>query len=553
MATLVRPLLGLCACALALSCGAAAIAAETPVAEAIIELPKFEVVDDRVLPPPESWQYAEIPGYEILSSLSEKRTRHFVRDFLLLQQVTAGIMPALFRGDSPVPTAIILCDRDREFDRFRPLSNGGPGAGIYSMFLRNAERSAIVVDFTRLEPTVQGQNAMDSNPYRSFYREYFRFMIRRQLVRSAPAWYEEGLVQILSATQFSRKHVDFGQIDNGLGDYKAGDFNKVLDQRGLIPLKEFFETSRREGFWSSQAYAFVHFCLYSNKYRYQQRFYQFVQRLENEPATEKLFQECFGMNYAKMAVELRGYIQFTMHHPVRYDAKKGEELPEPPAVQLQEAPDGVVGRLKGEVFRLGGHDLPARNSLIAPYIRGERDPRLLAALGLDELEAGRSARARRFLEAAAQAKATRARAYLELARLRYTEVGAQVGAAQLDPKQTASVVDPLLTAHGQLPRMTEVYVLLSEVWQRSEVAPTSADYGVVLEGVKAFPRDASLVYAAAELGAKRGFTTEARQLAEHGLKLTGATPARERFVQLTATLAREPEKTSPEGSSPSTP
>src|SRR5262245_51494361 len=105
---LISRLLGVGGGALLLVWGTPAIAADGPPAGPVIELPKFEVVDERVLPPKESWQYAEIPGYEILSSLSEKRTRHFVRDFLLLQQVTAGIMPALFRGDSPVPTAIIL-------------------------------------------------------------------------------------------------------------------------------------------------------------------------------------------------------------------------------------------------------------------------------------------------------------------------------------------------------------------------------------------------------------------------------------------------------------
>jgi len=88
---------------------------------------------------------------------------------------------------------------------------------------------------------------------------------------------------------------------------------------------------------------------------------------------------------------------------MRFEAKKGQELPEPPAVVLREAADADVGRIKGEVLRLGGHGEAARNTLIAPFVRGEREPRLLAALGLDELQGGRTERARKFLEAAAQA------------------------------------------------------------------------------------------------------------------------------------------------------
>ena len=46
---------------------AAPAAVSTAVAEQpIIELPKFEVTDSRVLPAPEKWRYAAIPGFEVL-------------------------------------------------------------------------------------------------------------------------------------------------------------------------------------------------------------------------------------------------------------------------------------------------------------------------------------------------------------------------------------------------------------------------------------------------------------------------------------------------------
>ena len=67
--------------------------AETPSSPPVVELPVFEVKDSRVLPPPESWKYAEIPGFEILSRISERETKRFVRDFLLLQEVIEVIMP----------------------------------------------------------------------------------------------------------------------------------------------------------------------------------------------------------------------------------------------------------------------------------------------------------------------------------------------------------------------------------------------------------------------------------------------------------------------------
>src|SRR5258708_22725253 len=101
-----------------------------------------------------------------------------------------------------------------------------------------------------------------------------------------------------------------------------------------------------------------------------------------------------------MGLELRGYVGFTNYTATQYKAKKGQELPEPPAVDLHAAADADVGRIKGEVLRLGGHGEAAHNALIAPYIRGERDPRLLAPLRLDERCAEPNDRGAKFLQAA---------------------------------------------------------------------------------------------------------------------------------------------------------
>jgi hypothetical protein len=87
----------------------------------VIELPKFEVTDSRLLPPKEKWLYAEVPGFEILSQISERESKRFVRDFMLLQEVVNVIMPGLNQGFVPVPTALILCGaRGKGFDQFIP-------------------------------------------------------------------------------------------------------------------------------------------------------------------------------------------------------------------------------------------------------------------------------------------------------------------------------------------------------------------------------------------------------------------------------------------------
>jgi len=514
---------------------AAAWGADPPpvVSGEIVELPKFEVADTRLLPPPQSWHYAAIPGFEVLSNISERETKRFVSDFLLLQEAAGVLMPALVRTDVTVPASLILCGGGNRFNAFMPVDRGDDIYRTNSLFFDDAERAGIVVDFALSQLELDALTTVEADPYRSFYKEYFRHLIRLQAGRP-PAWVEEGLVQLFSAIDFGRKWITFAQIGDGFGGGKDNDFNRLLTRRALLPFDELFTADRSDdAFWSAQAYAFVHMCLYGRGQRYQAGFVKFVGRLSGEPPTEALFQECFHKTYKEMALELRGYLDFTDHKYLQFTAKKGQALPEPPPVALREATEAEAGRITGEVLRLGGHGGDAHLALIAPYIRGARDPQLLAALGLDERVAGHDERARKFLEAAAQARVVRPRVYLELARLRYAAV-AEDGAVggELTTAQVSAVLAPLATACTQPPPMAETYELMAEVWSHSAQPPARGDLAVLNQGVGVFPHRPLLLALAAELNLHHGDPETARKIIVHALRVLPASPARTAIEQL---------------------
>jgi hypothetical protein len=526
------------------SAAAAAESGATKPAGEVIELPKFEVTDSRLLPQPEAWHYARIPGFEILSNASQGATKRFVGDFLLLQSAVEAIMPGLSRGHVPVPTALILCGRGNSFEQFVPAEQEAFRFGRNALFFQNPERAAIVVDFALAEIQLTDNTTEESDPYRGFYLEYFRYLIRRQMSRPPPPWFEEGLVQIFAAMDVSRKWITFGQVGDGFGGEKTGDFNRRLAERALIPFRDFLERDRpteRGTFWSAQCYGFVHLCLYGMNKKHQRGFITYLQRLETEEPTEALFKDCFKLSYDQMGLELRSYIDFTFYQATQFRAKKGEELPKPPEIALQKAPDAVVGRVKGEVLRLAGKGTEAREALIAPFIRGERDPQLLAALGLDEKLAGRDERARKFLEAAVAGKTDRARAYLELGRLRLAEAKAAPVAPRqlLTAAQVQGVLTPLFVARTLQPPLAEVYALIAQTWTLSAQAPERGHFDVVLEGVRRFPRDTGLVLDAALLAAKRGFASDAAKLARHGARVAKEPGEQDRFRLLEAAIERD--------------
>jgi len=531
---------------LALPLGAAGADAPAPVVPGeIIELPKFEVTDSRVLPQPETWHYAAIPGFEVLSNISERETKRFVNDFLLLQEAIGVLMPTLRNTNVAVPTSLLLCGRGDRFNRFMPADRGDDLYRTNSLFFADPERGAIVVDFALSELLLADNTSIEADPYRGFYKEYFRHLIRQQMGRKPPAWFEEGLVEMFSAIDFNKKWITFAQIGDGFGGGKDSDFNQMLGRRALMPLPEMFarETITSDRFWSAQCYAFVHMCLYGRGQRYQQGFLKFLTRLGSEPPSEEMFKECLGKSFKEMNLELRGYLDFTDHKYMQFTAKKGQALAEPPPVALREATEAESGRIVGEALRLGGHGAAAHLALIAPYIRGSRDPQLLAALGLDERLAGHEDRARKFLEAAMQAKVARPRAYLELARMRFATVTQAVSGKadkRFSEAQAADVLEPLAAARSQPPPMAEIYELAAEVWARSARPPGRDDLKFINEGVNHFPRRPLLLVRAAEFNLRHGDPEDARKIINYGLRVMPNSPARLALEGLRDELPPEP-------------
>jgi hypothetical protein len=518
-------------------------APENPAALPVVELPKFEVTDSRLLPPPESWHYAVVPGFEILASISSRETTRFVRDFLLLREAIDVIMPGFADTDVAVPTSLILTGRGKDFDRFVPAERGADSFATNTLFFDDPERDAIVVDFALTQLQFADNTTQEADPYRGFYKEYFRYLIRRRMGGRPPAWLEEGFVQLFASIDVNKKLINFAQVGDGYGGSRPSDFNQILGHHYQPPLGDLFADPplHRDMYWEAQAYAFVHMCLYGRGQRYQKGFGKFLARISGEAPTEEIFKECFGIGYKEMGLELSGYVEFTDYQALQFIAKKGKSLPEPPPFTLRDATESESGRIVGEVLRLGAHGDEAHLALIAPYVRGERPAPLLAAIGLDERTAGHDDRARKFLEAAAGAKVDRARAYLELARLRFDEARAKPAAAgdMLSEAQVATVLAPLTTARSQRPPMAQVYGLIAEVWRQSAKAPTREEFTVVLEGVQMFPRSPSLVLQATLLAAAHDFPKEALALAKHGVIISRDPADRSRFEMIARAFERD--------------
>jgi hypothetical protein len=565
---------------------------EPKTADPIIELPKFVVTDSRELPPPESWRYTRLPGFEVLSNASDRATQQLLKDFEMFRQALNVVWPMPQAMNTPV--LLILCGRGGKFESFVPAkTDAGPAVARASVYLKGRERSAIVID---VESTVinlaspdfdDPASGVDSTQLsiehnKQLYREYVHYLLSRSQPR-LPAWFEEGMAQIVMAMQFNPKWIEFGRIhdantvsavagmtasvnamaaaqqetsDDGLGTSVEAmasapaedrDFNAALMHRALMPMAKLLAVGHDDpiavnplgnNVWAKQCYAFVHMGLFGERGQWRKPFSEFLVRSTREPVTEAMFKDCFKMSFRDMGIQLRGYVEYTNYESQIYRAKDKGSFLEAAAVELRDATPAEVGRIKGQAMLLAGNTAGARTEFIAPYIRGDRDPQLLTALGLSEHQAGKDDRARKFLDAAVAGKSSDPDAYLQLAKFRFADAEAAPAAAggRFSTEQLSAITSLLLTARTLPPPNPETYDLLAETLARSSVRLQRPDLAPLVEGVQRFPGHLKLVYATAALCADAGLIDSAHSLVDYGLGHAPDPATKALFQRLQAAL-----------------
>jgi hypothetical protein len=566
-------------------------------AEAPVMLPQMTVQANALPVKKETWRYARVEGFEVLSNASDGAARDLLRDFLRFRQaLVLAWPPADLHLASPA--SLVLCGKDGNFGAFLPKDRNGPDSGIASLTLRRSDMAAIVVDLAartlsianadtlgdaaasaaaanaadaaaQIAVATQGGNNVAAAPpgpfdpqvgsipqflidtNRQLYREYLHFVLSHA-EPAPPPWLEEGLAQIFMRIDISDRGLVVGKLAEP--DEKSAlantveeqDFNVTLNHRSLMPLSEMFAVAADSAIalhpvgslWSAQCYAFVHYGLYGEKGRHQQAFMNFIGRAAREPVTEKIFKDCFKEDYKSMLLDLRGYIQYTTYKSTEMRLPQRQKLPAVADILFREATPAEIGRIKGEALFMAGNRVAAGETLLNAFRLGERDPQLLAALGLYENAIDDPAAAERYLENATAADVIRPRAYLELAQL---HLAAELAApkapeGRLSPEQLAEVLRLLFVARAQPPPMPEVYEAIAAAWSHSAVPPTKANLAVLDEGLRIFYRHSDFLYQTAQLELQYGFKTSAAELADIGIRLAQDEATKQRFIALRANL-----------------
>lgn len=559
--------------AISLACAAGVSGAAEP---KVIALPPFMVEEAAERLP---WRYAEVGNWEVLSTCPERLTRALVANHHRLHALLGELLPPALQWNTTErqtllfidsahqpPTsqevvaamALTAAEQDRLDEAVAPIDDGRlrrrPPPPRYTFLpnLRLWDRD------TGALFAIINEREFDANKV-ALTPDHIAYLLRQRLP-TLPAWFTSGVLTLQARARFTENALTLEPLDwlstSGSAALKTG----AEANRPLLPLAEFFagdlaagDTAQGEALalWQAQAALFVRWGVAGRGSPRREALWKFAARAATEPVTETLFHECFGFDYAAAQRQLAAFLPEAMRERLEL---RPAQRPRAPDFALRTATDDEIARLKGDWERLeigyvkaqfpvltAKYAGQARRTLLRAYDRGSREPRLLAVLGLCEVDAGNDAAARPFLEeAATRSPMLRPRAGFELARLRFAAWRASRGGAAteraLAAEQAGEILAPLLATRAQQPPLPEVYELIAEVLASCADAPTRAQLAILEEGVRMFPRRSELVYRTAELNVRHGSVDSARWIIALGRTLAPDAAARARFEALQARL-----------------
>jgi hypothetical protein len=536
-------------------------AAETAVVTgAAIELPPM-MVEESISSAP--WFYVKVGDDEFLSRCSPSTTRQFVEGWLTKMQLVRVLVPEEFLARMDVPSIFVLYAQDlkqtvsaeiqRELqaseDRTRP-GDAPRGSRINiapNMRLSDRDMQASIV---YIDEALFDASTMSVAP------GHVRYLLRGR-VPELPAWLVEGIERAWRSADFVLDPITLRPLVWNTQSESDGLASDPTRPRALLPAKELFATEalravenrhgRHVETRASEQELFFRWAMVSGSGT-REALWNFARRAAEGPVNEEIFEASFGFDFAELRDRLSDYLPKAVEEWARINPGRRQPLPE---IEVERATPGEIARVRGEWERLAiGHvqrRLPqvrepyiaqARRTLRRAFDAGDRDPRLLATMGLCEIDAGNEGGAREFLEPAVAAGVVRPRAYYELARLRFTELRRGVAETKLFSfTELAPVISPLRQGLKQSPPLAEVFVLLAEAWERCEFSPTTEELAELRTGAKLFVQRPAVGLSIARALVRHGKDLEAAAVLDAGTPYITDQATRTSIARLRAELA----------------
>jgi hypothetical protein len=529
------------------------------------------------------WRHAEGPGFEVLSCCDDAVTVGFMSRTLEQQALLGELVPRALQRQTLAPTVVILLSdsfagtmsaemaAEMRRNAARTAGSGQARGEIHGLpQLRLSESDSdmsyfILSDHGARRVARAGPGGGEEVSPESLEQDYEGLRLAPEFVTHLmvgrtpplPLWYIAGMTRLFRSSELSDREIELAPAEWG----STGEADRLRADahapRWLLSMAEVFvgdrplppdpaENPAYRQLWFDQSALFVRWALDGADPARRAALARWAAAEGPDRQSEAYFRTCFGLGWSDVRDRLSDYLPVAVRRPLSW---RPSARPVVPPIDLRAATSAEIRRIKGEWERrevafvrdrhpefLSHYIERARTTLTRAWEAGDRDPRLLASLGLLDAEIGDTAGARNFLGAAVEAHVVRPRVEAELARVRLADPWERVGPAGgpdrramggsgaapqakpfLRPGDAAGIIAPLLLARAELPPQLETYFLLSEVVRLSPGDPPPELRAALREGVRFFPDTRGLALAAAVWEARAGDRNAALRMLDLGL------------------------------------
>jgi tetratricopeptide (TPR) repeat protein len=327
-------------------------------------------------------------NFLFIADTTDRQLRETARKLEQFREVMVRALPDA-SATSPVPTVVVVFQRDRSFSPFKPQYDGR-NREVGGYFFSQDDINYLVVNIENGEIG-----------FSTIFHEYAHFLISNSLGQ-VPVWANEGLAQFYESFE-ERDSGRIAIIGTPIGDHVA-----VLRNSTPIPIRDLiavdsespiYNEGSRRGVFYAQSWALMHYLIMGNGQKRTPQLVEYLKQIRAGTAPDAAFKAAFGADLAVLDKELRNYVtQVTMLQlRMTFDDRVETAIPQRgDRIDDLEA-DTYLGDLQARLFR---HD-EARARLQNVLVRRPGTARATLALGLMELRADRLDTALPLLERAA--------------------------------------------------------------------------------------------------------------------------------------------------------
>jgi len=243
----------------------------------------------------QTWTELQSEHFTVISSADLGTTREIARDLEFFHMAALRVLN-LRDFEAALPTRVFAFADESSFARFRPR------ADVAGLFFKGPEANYLLIDASKPNTTRA-----------TTYHEYVHFLMQNAGAISYPAWYHEGLSELLSTLEFDENggHLNLGLPPPGRVSPLA--LGAPLSLRRLLTAQDTLRWSPRAlQMFYAESWAFVHWMFIGQIREAPQRRDQLISylaALQGGADPEMAFDASFGTTIDRLEPEFLRYVQ----------------------------------------------------------------------------------------------------------------------------------------------------------------------------------------------------------------------------------------------------